>query len=106
MLLWKPSSDVFVSAPSAWEIAIKASLGKQTIPPDVATWLPAQPATSRLTPLALTVSHAAAVERLPAHHADPFDRLLIAQAMDEEMVILTSDRVFKKYPVQLVWCGK
>ena len=43
---------------------------------------------------------------LPSHHSDPFDRMIIAQAMVEEMTVLTSDRVFEKYPIDVIWCGK
>jgi PIN domain nuclease of toxin-antitoxin system len=50
--------------------------------------------------------HSLKVYDLPLHHDDPFDRLIIAQALDEEMVILTSDRTFRKYPVEVLWCGK
>ncbi len=103
-LVADPLNDVFVSAASAWEIAIKASLGKLVVPPDVATWLPVQLATSRLTPLAITVAHAAAVERLPPHHADPFDRLLIAQARAESLSVVTSDPQFERYDVRLIPC--
>jgi PIN domain nuclease of toxin-antitoxin system len=59
-----------------------------------------------LRPLSVNHVHAAKVYDLPAHHGDPFDRMLIAQALVEEMTILTSHRVFRKYPVEVVWCGK
>jgi PIN domain nuclease of toxin-antitoxin system len=103
-LMADPMNEVFVSAASAWEIAIKASLGKLTVPPDVATWLPAQLLTTRLTPLPISVFHAAAVERLPAHHADPFDRLLIVQAVAEHLTIVTRDPQFQRYEVRLTPC--
>jgi PIN domain nuclease of toxin-antitoxin system len=103
-LVADPLNDVYVSAASAWEIAIKAGLGKLTVPPDIATWLPTQLATSRLTPLSITVSHAAAVARLPQHHADPFDRLLIAQARAERLSVVTSDPQFEPYDVRLIRC--
>jgi PIN domain nuclease of toxin-antitoxin system len=103
-LLADPLNDVSVSAASAWEIAIKASLGKLLVPPDIATWLPAQLATTRLTPLPISVFHAAAVERLPPHHSDPFDRLLIAQAVAEHLTIVTRDTQFERYEVRLIHC--
>jgi hypothetical protein len=59
-----------------------------------------------LRPLTITHTHAVKVYDLPLHHNDPFDRLIIAQALAEEMVILTSERAFKKYRVDLLWCGK
>jgi len=103
-LMADPMNEVFVSAASAWEIAIKASLGKLTVPPDVATWLPAQLLTTRLTPLPISVFHAAAAARLPAHHADPFDRLLIVQAVAEHLTIVTRDPQFQRYEVRLTPC--
>jgi PIN domain nuclease of toxin-antitoxin system len=54
----------------------------------------------------VTHIHAAKVYDFPLHHNDPFDRLIMAQAVVEEMVILTSDRAFQKYPVEILWCGK
>ena len=59
-----------------------------------------------LLPMPVTHLHAVKVYDLPSHHHDPFDRLIIAQAIVEEMAILTSDRIFAKYPVNVVWCGK
>jgi PIN domain nuclease of toxin-antitoxin system len=103
-LMADPLNDIFVSAASAWEIAIKVSLGKLTVPPDIATWLPEQLSTTRLTPLPISLFHAAAVERLPAHHADPFDRLLIAQATAEHLSIVTRDSQFEPYDVQVIRC--
>ena len=103
-LLADPLNDVFVSAVSAWEIAIKAKLGKLPVPPNIAEWLPAQLLTNRLTPLSITVAHAASVEHLPAHHADPFDRLLIAQARAENLTLVTGDPQFERYEVRLLAC--
>jgi len=62
-------------------------------------------ARQRLLPLSVTQAHAVKVYDLLPHHRDPFDRLIIAQAIAEEMAILTVDRAFAKYPVEIVWCG-
>jgi PIN domain nuclease of toxin-antitoxin system len=59
-----------------------------------------------LRPLPISHQHALAVSSLPAHHRDPFDRLLIAQANLEDMVLITADRIFEEYPVQLLWAGR
>jgi PIN domain nuclease of toxin-antitoxin system len=59
-----------------------------------------------LRPLPISLGHTLAVASLPLHHRDPFDRLLIAQALEEKMAILTADRAFEKYGVDMVWCGK
>ncbi len=101
-LLADPSNDVFTSVASAWEIAIKVGLGKLNVPPALVTWLPQQLAASRLAVLPITIEHALGVERLPAHHADPFDRLLVAQAMAEDLVLATGDRYLERYDVRVM----
>ncbi|MBA2450913.1 MAG: type II toxin-antitoxin system VapC family toxin [Chloroflexi bacterium] len=101
-LLADPSNDVFTSVASAWEIAIKVGLGKLNVPPALVTWLPQQLAASRLAVLPITIEHALGVERLPTHHADPFDRLLVAQAMAEDLVLATGDRYLERYDVRVM----
>ena len=73
-------NQVYVSAASAWEIAIKVGLGKLKVPADVASWLPSQLSLAQFTPMAIRIDHALEVEALLRHHADPIDRILIAQA--------------------------
>jgi PIN domain nuclease of toxin-antitoxin system len=103
-LLADPLNEVFVSAASAWEIAIKASRGRLSVPPNIAVWLPDQLAANRLTPLPVTIAHAAGFEHLPPHHADPFDRILIAQALAQNIQIVTGDRQLERYGVQVIRC--
>jgi PIN domain nuclease of toxin-antitoxin system len=88
------ASDVYVSAASIWEVSIKAALGKLDAKP-VALAAAVEPAGFR--PLAVSVDHAAHVLDLPNLHRDPFDRLLIAQAQQESMVLLTNDRALAAY---------
>jgi PIN domain nuclease of toxin-antitoxin system len=94
-------ADVLViSAASVWEIAIKASRGRLTLPVDAYV--------SELTghgyrTLPVSAAHAAAVERLEWHHDDPFDRLLAAQALVERLAIVSRDRILRKYGVDVVW---
>jgi PIN domain nuclease of toxin-antitoxin system len=92
----------YASAASVWEIAIKVGLGKLALPPNVAAWLPGEIAASGIAPLAITHEHAARVETLPRHHGDPFDRLLIAQAMAESLAIVTANRQLAAYGVRLL----
>lgn len=99
-----PSNDVYVSAVAAWEIAVKVGLGKLAVPPDVRSWLPDRLNADRFLPLPITLEHALGVEQLALHHRDPFDRLLIAQGIVEEMTIVTRDRVFDRYAVHLMHC--
>lgn len=85
---------VYVSAASIWEIAIKAQLGK--IEGDAQAFAAAIEA-SGFEELAVTAAHAAAVARLPSHHTDPFDRLLLAQAFSEPLRLVTADRALAIY---------
>ena len=89
---------IYVSAVAALEIAIKRSLGKLKAPQDYLDQL----AIHRFTPLDITARHALALEHLPGHHNDPFDRLLIAQAQLESMTLVTRDRRFKAYDVPII----
>jgi PIN domain nuclease of toxin-antitoxin system len=97
--------EVFFSAASSWELSIKARTGKLQLPGPPSQCLPAYMARQGLKPLSITHLHTVKIYELTPHHTDPFDRLLIAQAMVEDMAILTADRAFEKYPVQIVWCA-
>ena len=88
-----------VSAVSAWEIAIKQALGKLKMADTVEEVINAY----GFHPLAASVRHGDLLCDLPPHHRDPFDRLLIVQAIDEGLTILTSDRRFEPYRVPVVW---
>lgn len=79
------ANDVLVSPANYWEIAIKVSLGKYAIDGDFAIFFEDQISENRFTALPISVRHAAEVSRLPFHHRDPFDRLLIAQAIVEQV---------------------
>lgn len=94
----------FVSAASGWEIAIKVGLGKLDVPPDVAAWLPAEIDSQRFSHLPIALRHALAVEQLPLHHRDPFDRVLIAQAQLEGLTIVTGDEQMTACSVPLILC--
>lgn len=96
--------EIYFSAATAWEISIKASLGKLKLPTPHTCVLKFSEKQG-LRPLPITQLHALKVYELVHHHRDPFDRLIIAQALAEDMVVLTADRDFEKYPVDIVWCG-
>lgn len=104
-LLADGTQDFYLSAASSWEISIKASSGKLPLPGPPQSFIPRVLAEQGITPLPILHQHALAVYDLPKHHADPFDRLLIAQAQMEAMVVLTSDSIFRRYAVAIVWCG-
>ncbi len=95
---------VYVSAASGWEIVIKVGLGKLMLPPDLGTWLPSEIAAAQFSSLPIDLRHALAVEQLPRHHADPFDRILIAQATIQGLTIVTADQQFEQYAVRLLRC--
>lgn len=90
---------IFVSAASVWEIAMKRSLGKLEIEDGWERWM----GRTGLEPLPITAIHAAGVERMPWHHRDPFDRLLVAQATIEEMSLVSADRQLSAYGIDVIW---
>jgi PIN domain nuclease of toxin-antitoxin system len=91
-----------LSVASVWELAIKSSLGRLSLPEPLEAYL-ARKLGTNLRLLALDLPHVVAVERLPFHHHDPFDRLLVAQAITERLPIVTRDREFRKYGVEVIW---
>ena len=95
-----PANDVFASAASTWEIAIKGALGK--IQANVEKVIDSC-RSSDLEELPVRMSHTARVSALPRHHHDPFDRLLIAQALEEGLTIATRDDAFEAYGVPVRW---
>lgn len=92
------ADDIFVSSASAWEVAIKMSLGKLSTTRGIAI----ATAESGFHELPITFFHAERVRALPAHHRDPFDRILIAQAQIEDLVIISRDRAFNAYDVPVI----
>jgi PIN domain nuclease of toxin-antitoxin system len=100
------SQEMFLSAVTSWEVAIKAASGKLQLPEPPDLYVPRRMAAQGLRPLAVSHQHALAVFGLPAHHRDPFDRLLIAQAKVEELTLISADRMFERYRVQLLWAGQ
>ncbi len=97
--------ELLLSSVSSWEIAIKHGLGKLDLPAPPVEFVPTRMQTTGVLPLVVTHTHALRVSELPGHHRDPFDRLLIAQALTESLSILTADRQFRRYDVPLVWAS-
>jgi PIN domain nuclease of toxin-antitoxin system len=95
-------AEPVISAATVWEMAIKASLGRLTLADSVDAYV-AEKIGQGYRVLPVSWEHAAAVEGLPWHHRDPFDRLLVAQALAAACPFVTRDRVFRKYGVQVVW---
>jgi PIN domain nuclease of toxin-antitoxin system len=96
------NAEMILSAASVWEIAIKVGLGRLTLPASVEEYI-AEKVEGGFRVLSIDWTHAAGVERLPRHHRDPFDRLLITQALAENLPVVTNDAVFGSYGVAIVW---
>ena len=97
-LIKNPTNLVFVSAATAWEISIKKALGKLQAPDNLEDALLA----NNFQPLSITIPHALLAEQLPAHHDDPFDRLLVAQSTIEELTLVTRDKKQMLYNIQTI----
>jgi PIN domain nuclease of toxin-antitoxin system len=102
-LLRDPANDLFLSAASAWEIAIKHATGKLRLPQPPAALITQWMAEVRMGALPVLHAHTLRAGELPPHHRDPFDRLLIAQAQIDGLTVLTADREFAKYDVPVQW---
>jgi PIN domain nuclease of toxin-antitoxin system len=96
-------SDLLFSIVSVWEILVKAQLGKLDIPRPAGPYVLRKLAENRIEILAISIDQLLAFERLPLHHRDPFDRMLIAQALEENLPIVTADHHFSRYPVEVIW---
>ena len=95
--------DLSLSMVSIWEILIKVQTGKLNLPQPTGSYVLSQLVGNRIETLPVSLNHLLAFERLPMHHRDPFDRMLIAQSIEEGWPIVTADRYFKKYPVRVIW---
>ncbi len=96
-----PANDVFVSAASTWEISIKQALGKLSAPEDLDAIIEQE----QFSPLPITLAHGEAAGLLPPLHRDPFDRMLIAQAQMEGLLLVTADECISRYAVRVMDAG-
>ncbi len=101
-LLEDSETERWVSVVSLWEIAVKVQIGKLSLPLDAAYYHRNLEALGART-LGVTVEHSLALLRLPLHHRDPFDRLLIAQAAEENLTLVSRDKAFRVYDVARIW---
>ena len=95
--------DLLLSAASLWEIAIKVSIGRLTLPNTYDKFIPQQVTLNNIEILPISLAHLAVVAVLPLHHRDPFERLLVAQAMIEKVSIVSADVMFDSYPLSRIW---
>jgi PIN domain nuclease of toxin-antitoxin system len=102
-LLSDPENSLFLSVASAWEMTLKVQSGKLGLPAATAVYIPARLKHYRMDALPVTLEHVLAASTLPAHHRDPFDRMLVAQAQVERLPIVTHDFQVGKYDVETIW---
>jgi PIN domain nuclease of toxin-antitoxin system len=97
------TNDCFLSLASCWEMAIKSSLGKLRLARSIDRFVSEQLVANGFLLLNIELRHAAKIEKLPFHHRDPFDRLLIAQAISDKLTIVSADSIFSEYGVKILW---
>lgn len=104
-IIRSPDNDVFLSAASAWEIAVKHGLGRLPLPKGLTPgeFIPEARARHDIEELPITEDDTFELARLPAMHNDPFDRMLICQAIANQMAVITPDRLIRQYPVGAYW---
>ncbi len=98
-----PANEVFLSAISAWEIAVKHGLGRLPLSDPPSVYVPRERARHLIEALPLNEGATLMLDKLPAVHADPFDRLLVCQAIEGGLTLLTPDAVIHRYPVPVAW---
>jgi PIN domain nuclease of toxin-antitoxin system len=101
--LLESDADLWISIASLWEIAVKVSIGKLTLPQPFDAFIPLQLQTNKIEVLQIAIPHLNTVSTLPLHHRDPFDRLLIAQALVEQVPIIGGDTIFDDYGINRIW---
>jgi PIN domain nuclease of toxin-antitoxin system len=101
--LLESDDDLWMSIVSLWEIAIKVNIGKLTLPNSYENFIPEQLVLNDIEILPIQMPHLVTYTTLPLHHRDPYDRLLIAQAMTEKVSIVGADVTFDSYSVNRIW---
>lgn len=102
-LILDADNTKFVSAVSAWELSIKAGLGKIRLDQPISTFFTTYTAENYFEVLPISLTHIYKTEHLPPHHKDPFDRLLIAQAKTERLQMISADTAFDAYDIERFW---
>lgn len=102
-LFTTPDNPVFLSAVSSWEVSVKSALGRLPLPEPLTEFLPKMRRAHGVKSLSLDEESTLCLPRLPMHHKDPFDRMLICQAIVHDLTILTPDPLIRQYPVKTKW---
>jgi len=103
LIIKDSKNEIFFSAASAWEMAIKIKLNRLKIKGNLESFIVEQLSANNILPLSITISHSLYTERLPQFHKDPFDRIIIAQSIVENLQLISTDKDIRKYNVKLVW---
>ncbi|MGC2108682.1 MAG: type II toxin-antitoxin system VapC family toxin [Candidatus Korobacteraceae bacterium] len=96
-------NDILLSVASLWEILVKAENGKLPFPSPVSPYIRAQLKRTSTAVLPILLPHVLQLEKLPSHHRDPFDRIILAQAIEEDIPLVSVDKKFHLYPVEVLW---
>jgi PIN domain nuclease of toxin-antitoxin system len=96
-------NDLWLSVASVWEILIKVQAGKLPLPQPTGPYLVKQAAENRVEVLPISLDHVLRIEELTMQHRDPFDRILIAQSIEEKLPLVTADPQFERYSIELIW---
>ncbi len=96
-------TEIYLSSASAWEIAIKAEKGRLILPAEPAQYIAERMSLYNFQPLVIDISHAVKTYKLPKYHADPFDRILIAQSQLENLPLISKDDAIILYDIEIIW---
>jgi len=96
-------ADVWISVVSLWEVVTKEQIGKLDLPKPVIPYLTSRLAANGVSILPVRLDHVKRLEDVPLHHRDPFDRMLVAQSLEENLPLISSDPLFQRYSIQLIW---
>ncbi len=96
---------VWLSAASVWELAVKQQLGRIALPAPAADFAAAERARYRVASLLVDEASAGHLAKLPPLHKDPFDRMLVCQAIEHELTLVSADRLVRRYPIKTLWAG-
>ena len=99
------TNELWFSVASVWEMGIKVAIGKLPLKEPLDGYISSRMAQLGARSLSITASHALQASALPLHHRDPFDRMLIAQAQVEDMMLVSADRMFRQYDVSILWAA-
>jgi PIN domain nuclease of toxin-antitoxin system len=98
-----PTAETWFSVASVWEILTKVQIGRLSLPEPAGPFLISKLVLNGVHVLPVNLDHVLRLEKLQLHHRDPFDRILIAQSLEESLPLVTADRMFERYPVELIW---